>query len=397
MSTNTILILALLALLFIGAALYIRYLSKSSGVEEQDVNYYILANLERAVNEAFQREIKQSLKDSNDNAREYQLKMRRKEELKADLRTAAHGDSKAKRFLIGSIMQIIENPRVIDISQIDRIIPFDRPEMLKGRDKFEILTFLWIRGDSKGFSRNFSRFGLDEPTVTPDGDIYVVTKEMIDDVYDLYMDEIGGLTIDDKKGYLAQRIYEDLIGLGAADLLLETDIDEVQGGTSGIPADRFDIKLDASLGAQDMDYSYDSVWIVYHGLNIHLRCTGFGTQKELVRVVRNIYRYNAPTILSKRDPKVIGTMKNGNRISVMCPDFAESYAFLARKFDSTPSVRPEKLLGTQGFYTDNESDAVAEKEEVDSVVREAMGLKIPEALMYGSEDDVLVESEGTDA
>ena len=61
---------------------------------------------------------------------------------------------------------------------------------------------------------------------------------------------------------------------------------------------------------------------------------------------RNIYKYNAPKALSKKDAGIISTMKDGSRILVVRPPFSDSWAFFARKFDSTPSIAPEDLYKT---------------------------------------------------
>ena len=187
----------------------------------------------------------------------------------------------------------------------------------------------------------FIKYGLDQPKETLYGDEYLVTEEDIIRVYDEYVQEYGEWAYKDQISFLTQRAYEDTFGNGSVDLLLETDVDEVQGGTSGIPANSYDVYVEDT---ENIEYSFESIWIVFKGHNIHLKCTTFGSQRELIRVTRNIYRYNAPAILTKKDAGIVGSMKNGNRITVACPEFSDSYVFLARKFDSTPSISPEKLL-----------------------------------------------------
>ena len=62
------------------------------------------------------------------------------------------------------------------------------------------------------------------------------------------------------------------------------------------------------------------------------------------RVVTNIYKYGANKTLSKKTGYVISTMNNGARVVVWQPPFANGYAFIARKFDSTESIAPENLI-----------------------------------------------------
>ncbi len=343
MSINTIMIIVVLTAVVVGLIVYLNKANKVDDMPEYD-NFLTVENLTQVVNETFAINLKKSLIESNMSEKEYKKNEKNKEELKTALATAAYGDKQAKGFVRLHISDILEDKRIGKITQkcIDSVIPFDHPEQIRSRDKFEILVYLWLSDYGPiGFTKRFSEYRLDEPKKTEYGNYYDVTKEDIERVYFEEMKARGGLKYQEKLGYLSQRIFENTYGFGPVDLLLETTVDEVQGGTSGIPADSFDIKPE---NVENLTYSYESVWIVYHGLNIRLSCTTFGTQSELIRVCRNIYRYDAPTILTRRDSKVIGTMKDGSRITVSCKPFAETYNFLARKFDSTPSIDPDKLL-----------------------------------------------------
>lgn len=339
---NTLIIILILAA---GIGLLIWYLKKTDmSFEEEEYNDFLtIPILSKVVIETFSTTMKRSVNEMNLSQEEYNKISAGKEELKTSLRTAPYGDRNSKHYVISFMKDILQNRHIGKINNynIDKVIPFHSPEMIKSRDKTEILIFLWLKEGKKGFSRNFTKYHLDKPTETEFGNKYEVTVDDIKKVYDEYMVEHGELTYQEQIEFLTQRVYEDIYGLGAVDLLLETDVDEVQGGTSGIPANSYDVDME---NMEDVSYSFESIWIVFHGLNIHLKCTTFGTQRELVRVTRNIYRYNAPAILTKKDAGIIGSMKNGNRITVFCPEFADSYGFLARKFDSTPSLAPENLL-----------------------------------------------------
>lgn len=60
----------------------------------------------------------------------------------------------------------------------------------------------------------------------------------------------------------------------------------------------------------------------------------FGSYKELVRVCKNIYRYHNPGQLSEVKGYTVNEMKDGSRIAVARPPFAESWVMFLRKFDS---------------------------------------------------------------
>ena len=342
MTINTILIIAIILLLIVSAIWYLKHTDMTIVHEEFD-NFLTVPSLSRMCRETFSTTMRRSVNEMNLTQEEYNRVSAGKEELKTAVRTAPYCDTQAKQFVLSFMKDVIQNQKMgkVGAHNINQIILFDEPAAMKPRDRFEILAFLWLKEGAKGFSQNFVKYGLDRPKKTPYGNSYEVTVEDIERVYEDYIAQRGGISYPERIDFLNQRVYEDTYGMGAVDLLLETDIDEIQGGTSGIPAGSYEVSLGES---DEVYYSFESVWIVFHGLNIHLKCTTFGTQAELERVCRNIYRYNAPTILTKKDAGIIGSMKNGSRVTVCCPPFSDSYAFLVRKFDSTPSLAPEKLL-----------------------------------------------------
>lgn len=340
---NTLLIILILAAVI---GVFIWYLKKTDfdGDEEEYDNFITLGSLDNLLLETVNASQRRSVDEMNLSQEEYNRISAGKEELKTSIRNAPYGDRNSKYYVLSFAKDVLQNARLGKINEfnIDRVIPLNAPELLKSRDRFELLVWRWNQEHGRnGFSKMFIKYGLDQPKETPYGDEYLVTEEDIIRVYDEYVQEYGELAYKDQISFLTQRAYEDTFGNGSVDLLLETDVDEVQGGTSGIPANSYDVYVEDT---ENIEYSFESIWIVFKGHNIHLKCTTFGSQRELIRVTRNIYRYNAPAILTKKDAGIVGSMKNGNRITVACPEFSDSYVFLARKFDSTPSISPEKLL-----------------------------------------------------
>lgn len=345
MNINTVLIIIILVALMGALFWYLRKTDLSDEDTEYD-DFLTIDKLSEVTILTFSTHMNKNVDEMNLTQEEYNKINAGKEELKSALRTAPYGDKNSKYYVTSFMQDIFQNKSLGKINNynITKVIPFDRPEEMTSRDRFEILVFRWLQEGKRGFSKYFTLYGLDKPRMTEYGYEYLVTEEDIVRVYEDYTAEHGEMLYIDQIRFLVQRAYEDTYGLGAVDLLLETDVDEVQGGTSGIPANSYDVEL------QDMEnvsYSFESIWIVYKGLNIHLQCTSFGTQAELVRVTRNIYRYDSPAILSERDAGIIGSMQNGNRITVFQPRFADSFGFLARKFDSAPSLAPELLLAPE--------------------------------------------------
>lgn len=348
---NTIMIVVLLAVVGLVLFFWARHNTSEEEMDEYE-NPYELSYLIDFVNRSFASTLRKSLKDMNLSRQEFERAERVKAELRNSINESALGDTQAKKFVKASITGIICNRRrknPITPETIDRVIPFNRPKDMSVRDKFETLLYVYSnarnandpsgkRYGADGLKVLFHEYGLDKPV--PGTNRYIVTKEQIDDVYDQVLSQVS-LSFADKKEIIAQRIFEDLEGFGPVDLLLDTSIDEVEGGVSGLPQESFELKRAAY---SDVKFSYESIWIILSGINIHLAFLSFGSQDELVRVCNNIYKYDAPKVLSRTDGGVVATMKDGSRIVVMRPPFADSYGFLARKFDSAPSIAPEDLI-----------------------------------------------------
>lgn len=386
MGINLIIIVLILIAFTIGLSLFIKktlsFEDNSKGID----NISSLASIGDYVYENISSTIRQQLKDLD--LTEQQAKQR--EILKSELReaqfNAAHGDSKAKKFLKHQIIRIITDKRgkfYVTDKTIENIIPFSLPKALKIRDKFSILLYYYtnmlehevidrktkkkkiVPYGSEGIQKMISDNNLDAPIEATDEegnvityvdengntvpellDFYDITPERIEKAYqDVIVKNEVILTYQDKLNLLAQRIFEDQFALGVADTLLDTSVDEVQGGVNGIPAGKYDIQ-DKDL--QDAEYSYKSVWIVNHGKKIKVSALSFGSQDELMRVTQNIYKYEPPTTLSKNEGKVVSTMKNGSRVVVFRDPFAMGPGFIVRKFDSAPSVAPEALIRDRG-------------------------------------------------
>ncbi|MDY6316389.1 MAG: ATPase, T2SS/T4P/T4SS family [Oribacterium sp.] len=317
---------------------------------------YSITSLRDKVNLTFSNTIKRSLQDLNLSRVELERQEIAKDALKTAIREASLGDMRAKRMLKSNIQSVICDPRAfnpITEETIDNAIPFHNPGKMGAREKFETLLYIYnnliIGKDGNTYGTDgikylFKDYDLMQPI--PNTNKYIVTNEQLNTVYDEVMNDenIPKLTFNDKLEILAQRILDD-ITFGPVTMLLESSVDEVEGGVSGIPEGSYEFKNGLPENAQ---YSYDAIWIIMSGFTIHLEFLGFGSQDELIRVCNNIYKYDAPHVMSRTMGQVVATMKDGSRIVVVRPPFADSYAFLARKFDSAPSVAPQDLLRDKG-------------------------------------------------
>ena len=87
---------------------------------------------------------------------------------------------------------------------------------------------------------------------------------------------------------MVHRLYQLYKGNGVIDEIRDMHIDGVSGGVSGIPKDC----AGNEESMLDMPKSYESVWIFFRGKSVHLSFLSFGSEKELIRVCKNIYKYN---------------------------------------------------------------------------------------------------------
>lgn len=319
--------------------------------EDYDIeNNYTIQHAIQLVSEEFAFILKQNLREMNLTRKQLEAREKAKQELRASLKEAAYGNPSAKDYVKTYIKDIISrdigNKFGISELTINEFIPFDNPMSLSSRDKFEILMYMMPVDDptmnpSDAFINFIDDYDLTRPIQRENGSYhYEVTKEKLNEIYSNYM---GGriLRYDQKLAILSERIFADYKGFGAADVLFDMGLDEIDVGVSGIPKDTYDIK---QMDLERAEFSYQSIWVVVHGINLKLSFLSLGSQDELMRVCNNVYKFNAPKALSKRNPKVVSTMKDGSRIVVARPPFSDSWCFFARKFDSMPSLEPEKVL-----------------------------------------------------
>ena len=151
---------------------------------------------------------------------------------------------------------------------------------------------------------------------------------------------------EDKLNVISQRLYQLYKGFGVIDEIRDMRIDGVSGGVSGIPPtfqEEIDITVSLSIVSK-LPANFDSIWLFFKGKTIHLSFLSFGSESELIRVCKNIYRYNYPGQLSESNGYKVNEMKDGSRVVVVRPPFSESWAFFVRKFDSIDKVEVEELI-----------------------------------------------------
>ena len=291
--------------------------------------------------------LRQDFNNQNLTKQELENKNSAKARLRKALEDAAYGDREAKAVIMEYIRSVITTAPGCRVTEanINEFVPFDDPDRMTPQDKFLMMVqaYQGIYG-RQSVDRMFTDLELGQNSIVTPDDSVAAFQKLQDPVWCAnhnIPDNLLDFDFEEELDFITQRVFEQYKGFGTADILFESDIDEIDAGVSGIPAGSFDLSNDFVKNAK---YSYESIWIMLHGHNIHLSCLSFGSQEELERVCHNVYKYHATNVFSRDKGYVTSTMKNGSRVVVTRPPFSDKYAFYVRKFDSAPSIAPEDLI-----------------------------------------------------
>jgi len=296
---------------------------------------------------------------SNDwgmNEEAWKRKVKSRAELRQALKGCVHGDPQDKRYVKMFIRDLLQSGYGINESNIGRIIPFDQREKLTAQDRFDIVLYLYEKKHGPdGLSAMIDEYGLDRAKAFSEegeGEAFEITA---DDIDRIFYREFRLLSFPEKLDLVVQRVYQMYKGFSVIDAVREQRIDGVSGGVSGIPGnsalwvdsvpERGDEWPGVSLDedGKQVTRAWDSVWIFYKGKSLRLSFLTFGSEAELKRVCQNIYKFNLPGQLSEANGYKVNEMKDGSRVVVVRPPFAETWAFFVRKFD-VKSASLENLI-----------------------------------------------------
>ena len=356
MFLNIILIIAVLA---IGGLVVFNVIrkNKNAKVEEQvvvDDKTYTLDMMMKFVKKRLDEITKVNLYYLGLSEEELKRRKNKKYELKKALKGCTYGDVNDKKYVKELIYDLLAQEYGVDETNISKAIPFDVPSLLTAQDKFDILLYMYKKDFGyEALTQIIKKYDLARLKYTS-GEAkpsYVITPEEINDIYEK---ENFTLTYDDKLNVIVQRIYQRYKGYSSIDEVRDMNIDGISGGVSGMPESFLSqvAQSDSSYISQVMDHKVpracDSIWIFFQGKSIRLAFLSFGTEAELKRVCQNIYKYNNPGQLSDTNGYKINEMKDGSRVVVVRPSFAETWAFFVRKFDVKRSTLEQWFKGEPG-------------------------------------------------
>lgn len=350
---NMILIIILLAV--VAAAIYYAATSKKEVENQSEVDRerqrYSVKGMTDFIKKEFDEITRMNLYDLALSEDEFERRKNTKYDLKKALKGAGYASANDKRYVKTLMFDLLRNQFKVTDRNINYAISFDNIDKLSVQDKFDILLHNYKKKyKSNALSQIISKYKLDEPKFEYDPSVpsYVITEKEINDIFD----EEQAMTFvdfEDKLEIVVQRIYQGYKGFSVIDDIRDQNIDGVSGGVSGIPPSFLDQVGDMDdyldqTGKLNIPMSYDSIWIFYKGKSMYMSFLSFGSEAELRRVCQNIYKYNNPGQLSESVGYKINEMKDGSRIVVLRPNFAESWAFFVRKFAPPVLINAEQLL-----------------------------------------------------
>lgn len=338
-------ILGLLVLIGAGLLIYFILFSKidksMENLTEEVADKFSLSYLSDATVDDFNEILQQDYTILNLNKAETLKNQRNQGQLRHALQLCAVGDFASKSFIKEGIQGQLIGKHELDIDHSEnlfKVIPFDKPELLTVQDRFEILLYLYQQKfGSNAFNEFMIRNGLDKPRGSGSEAFYEVSASDIDVAFRRNYSLISKFTYYNYIEIITQRVYQMTYGLGVIDTIRDLNIDGINIGTSGIP-DSFVIEgSDGMYGAAPGELpnkSFNAVWVMYKGVMYRMSCIGFGSQGELERVCKLIYRYDSPGTLDKSRGYIVSQMKDGCRVTVARPNMSESWVAFVRKFGS---------------------------------------------------------------
>lgn len=342
---NEFLLVMIMIMVSVFIALYFKDSGKTGNkTVSLEENRYSTEAILSYIKDTFNDILKTNLYELNITKEEFEKRIHNKNKLRKALKNCTYGDINAKNYVKDFIKDILVRSYKIDETNINNIISFDNPKKLTAQDKFEILLYHYKkRYGYRALEKLILNYSLDSPSFSVDGIYYAITEEQIENIY---AKETVINSFEDKLNIISQRIYQSYKGFGVIDEIRDMRIDGVSSGVSGIPStfhEEVDLSVSLSIISK-LPSDYDSVWIFFKGKTIHLSFLSFGSEEELIRVCKNIYRYNYPGQLSESSGYKVNEMKDGSRVVVVRPPFSESWAFFVRKFDSIEKAEIEELI-----------------------------------------------------
>ena len=260
---------------------------------------------------------------------------KRKELFKKQLSLCGLGDLSSKMFIKSWITDLITQKYGVNDENIDYAINFDFPSTY---DKFCIILNKYKnKYGYDALKKLINENGIDKLKDFHGEKMYAFTSDDVDRIYE---SNIYGcsekISFEEKLDILVQRVYESSHGLSVIDEIRDQRCDGISLGVSGIPIDFISKINDTNIKNNEYKnypISYDSIWLYYEGKEISMEFLSFGSQRELERICKKVYKFNRHKQFTKSDGYIFNNMADFSRISVFRPPYSEGWAAFIRKFD----------------------------------------------------------------
>lgn len=274
--------------------------------------------------------------------------MKKREQQKARLsqavRACAQGNLGEREYVKDYIKDLLQSSFHISPETIHNVIPFDQPQALTSQDKFEIILQVYkLEHGFDAFGVISKTFRFEDEKRNQNGLYYEVSAEDINRAYQKLTSHISYVL---KLEVVTQRVFQESYGFGCVDeLVYQNAIDDISGGSSGITNEQYNY-MEEIMRTEDMTSkkSFDTVWIVLGGKSVHLSFLGFGKEAELIRVCKNLYRYDNVGHLTSANGYKLSYLQNGSRVVVTRPKLTAGWAFFIRKYESSRAKGISELL-----------------------------------------------------
>lgn len=326
-------VIIIVVLLLSGGFMLIRYLRQgkdniSFTIESFEYDY-ITSSIAEAINNILNTDVE----DLKLNEAETRKRTKQKSILRDSIRNCCLGDAGKREYVKEYIKSLLQDGFCVNEGTINQIVPFHKPDKLSNNIKFIILYFF----KSKEYGNKTYGYLCDNEwsveKVKDDGIHYEIDEN---DIEESFQNNCYILSFPEKLEVVTQLIYQDLYGLDVVDVIISDDsIDNCSGGVGGITELDYNYLEEMMNMGQTRNNCYDSIFVMYHGKQIRQTFLSFGSKERLMRVVKNIYRYDAPEMLNAQNGYIVGSRQDNARITVARPNVSASWAFFLRKFKST--------------------------------------------------------------
>ncbi|MBP5158803.1 MAG: Flp pilus assembly complex ATPase component TadA, partial [Lachnospiraceae bacterium] len=232
------------------------------------------------------------------------------------------------------------------------LYPVEEPSKLTARDMFEYLYYMVGLGAADSFELLCDEMGWSMSRSLPppedgqqgagelqDSEEYVLTEY---DIRSAFIEHVASAEESVQFEVAAQRVYEELYGFGAADILImDRSLDGVSGGCGGSTGPE---------GAAEASRSFDTIYVMYHGRTVRMKFLSFGSEKALEQTVRKLTRNDARSTLCRKNPYLVCSLADNSRVVATRPPYSPSWTFYVRRFSSSRTRDIESLITDNGNH-----------------------------------------------